>query len=158
MNITQIYAIVAEAVFDLMLMTRVAFSFLRFLRLYNVLLVKHLLYSQVLRRHDFLESWTRAYIFSHLLYLIVNIFCSTFEVFLIKELNNRTRTMSLINMISAYFDYHLSFISDILDLFILDYRRIHASIEVMFVFLDLFYVVVNVVSVINSRLFSASNQ
>ncbi len=51
------------------------------------------------------SQWTRALVFLHLLYLTVNIYCSTFEVFTIKELGNRTGTMSLINIISTYFDY-----------------------------------------------------
>lgn len=45
-----------------------------------------------------------------------------------------------------------------LDLFILNYRRIHASIEVMFVFLSLFHAVINVVSVTNLKLFSVFGQ
>ena len=68
------------------------------------------------------------------------------------------RTLSLINMISSYFDYHLSFVSDMLNLFIIKYWRIRASIEVLFVHLDLYHAVVNAVSVIKSRLFSASGQ
>ena len=124
MNITQIYAITAGAIFGLMLMMRAASSFVRFFRLYSLLLVKHLLYPRVLRRYRFLGPWTRAHVFLHFLSLAVNIFCSTFGVPTVKELGNRTGTLSLINMIPAYFGYHLSFVSDILGLSILDYRRI----------------------------------
>lgn len=158
MSITQIYTIIVDAVFDLILMISVVFSFLRFFRFYIVLLVKNLLYLHVLRRHRFFESWTRAQVLLHLLYLTVNIFCSIFEVFFVKELDNRTGILSLINMILSYFDYHLSFVSNMLDLFILNYQRIHASIEVMFVFLSLFHAVINVVSVTNLKLFSVFNQ
>ena len=157
MNVTQIYAIIVEIIFDLVLMIRVAFSFVRFLQSYNVLFVKHFLYFNVLRRHRFFERCTRVQVLLHLLYLIVNIFCSIFEVFFIKELDTRTRTLSLINMISSYFDYHLNFVNDILNLFIINYRRIRASIKVLFVLLDLCHVVVNAINIIKSRLFSASN-
>jgi len=158
MDITQIYAITAGAIFGLVLMMRAASSFLRFFRPYSVLLVKHLLYPRVLRRHRFVGPWTRAHVFLHLLYLAVNIFCSTFGVSTIKELGNRTGTMSLINVIPAYFGYHLSFISDMLGLSILDYRRIHASSEAMSVFLGLFHAVINGASVTNLELFSVSGQ
>ena len=56
MNVTQIYAITAGAIFSSVLTIRVVISLLRFFRPYSLLLVKHLLYSQVLRRHRFLES------------------------------------------------------------------------------------------------------
>ena len=158
MDITQIYAFTAGAIFGLVLMIRAASSFLRFFRPYSVLLVKHLLYPRVLRRHRFLGPWTRAHMFLHLLYLGVNIFCSTFEVSTVKELGNRTGTLSLINMIPAYFGYHLSFVSDMLGLSILNYRRMHASSGAMSVFLGLFHAVVNVASVTNLKLFSVSGQ
>ncbi len=120
--------------------------------------MKHLLYPRVLRRHRFLGLWTRAHVFLHLLYLAINIFCSTFGVSTIKELGNRTGTMSLINMISMYNGYHLSFISDMLGLSILDYRRIHASSGAMSVFLGLCHAVIIVASVTNLKLFSVSGQ
>ncbi len=139
-------------------MIRVAFSFVQFCRLYSVLLVRRFLYPNVLRWHRFFESYTRAQVLLHLFYLVVNIFCSVFEVFFIKELDTRTRTLLLINMIPSYFDYHLSFVNDMLSLFIINYWRIRASIEVLFVLFDLCYAVVNVASVTKSRLFSASSQ
>ena len=141
-----------------MLMIRVAFSFVRFLQLYNVLLVKHFLYFNVLRRYRFFDSCTRIQILLYFLYLIVNIFCNISEVFFIKKLNTRTKTLSLINMMFSYFDYHLSFGSNMLNLFIINYRRIRASIEVLFILLDLCHAVVNAISVTKSKLFNALNQ
>lgn len=158
MNITQIYVITTGAIFGLILIIRAASSFLRFFRPYSVLLVKYLLYPRVLRRHRFLELQTRAYVFLYLLYLAVNKFYSTFRVSTIKELGNRTETISLINVIPAYFSYYLSFISDILGLSILDYRRIYTSSGAISVFLGLFHAIINVASVINLKLFSVSGQ
>ena len=136
-------------------MIKVAFSFVRFRQLYNVLLVKQFLLLNILRRRRFFELCTWAQVLLHLLYLIVNIFYSIFEVSFIKELNTRSRTLSLINMISLYFDYYLSFVNDMLSLFIINYRWIRALIEVLFLFLDLCHAVVNIVNVTKSRLFSA---
>ncbi len=158
MGITQIYAITVGAVFGLVLMISAASSFLRFFRPYTVLLVKHLLYPHVLRRHRFFGPWTRAQVLLHLLYLAVNIFCSIFGVFSVKELGNRTGILSLINMIPSYFGHHLSFVSDMLGLSIHNYRRIHASTGAMSVCLGLFHAVINVASVPNLKLFSVSGQ
>ena len=88
----------------------------------------------------------------------MNTYCSTFKVFSIKELDNCAETLSLINMISSYLSYHLSFVSDILGLSLITYHCIHASADTMSVVLSLFHTVVNVVSIINLNLFSASDQ
>ena len=61
-------------------------------------------------------------------------------------------------MIPAYFGYHLSFVSDMLGLSVLDYRRIHASTGAMSGFLGLFHAVVNVARVTDLKLFSVSGQ
>jgi len=158
MIITQIYAIIAGTIFGSVLMMSAAASFVRYLRPYSVLLVKHFLYPRVLRRHRLFGPWTRAEVLLHFLYLAVNIFCSTFGVSTIKQLGNRTGTLSLINMIPPYFGYHLSFISDMLGVSILNYRRIHGSTGAMSVFLGLFHAVINIASVKNLKLFSVSGQ
>ena len=158
MDVTQIYAITAGAIFGLVLMIRAASSFVRFLRPYSVLLVKHFLYPNVLRRHRFFGPWTRAQVLLHLLYLAVNIFCSIFGVSSIRELGTRTGTLSLINIIPSYFGHHLSFASDMLGLSIINYQRIRTSNRALSVLLGLCHAVVNVASVTKSRLFSASGQ
>lgn len=121
MKITQIYVIIIEVIFDLMLMIKNASFFVRFLQSYNVILVKHFFYFNVSSRHCFFESCIRAQILLHFLYLIVNIFYNIFELFFIKELNTRTRILLLINMIFSYFNYYLSFVNDMLSLFIINY-------------------------------------
>ena len=139
-------------------MIRAASSFVRFLEPYSVMLVKHLLYPNVLPQHRFFGPCTRAQVLLHLLYLVVNIFCNIFGVSSIRELGTRTGTLSLINMIPSYFGYHLSFASDMLGLFIINYRRIRASTGALSVLLGLCHAVVNAASVTKSRLFSASGQ
>ena len=158
MDIPLIYAITVGAFFGLVIIMRAASFFLRIFRAYSVLLMKYLLYPRVLRRHRFFGPWTRAQVLSYLLYLAVNIFCSTLRVSTVKELSNRTGTLSLINMIPAYFGYHLGFVSDILGLSILDYRRIHASTGIMSVCLGLFHAIINAASVTNLQLFNVSGQ
>lgn len=158
MNVTQIYAIVTGAVFSLCIIVRTALLFVWLLWPCNMFITKFFLYSLMLWRHQFFKPWTWVQVFFYLLYLAVNIFCSTFQVSTVKKVSNCAETLSLINMMSFYFTYHLSFISDILDLFLLTYCCIHASISVMSVFLDLVHVIINVVTTINLNLFSAFGQ
>ena len=158
MDITQIYAITAGAIFGLVLIIKAASFFVRFLQPYSVLLVKYFLYLNVLRRHRFFGPYTREQVLLHLLYLAVNIFYSIFEVSSIRELGTRTGTLLLIHIIPSYFGYYLSFASDILGLSIINYRRIHTLTGALSVLLGLCHAVVNAASVIKSRLFSASGQ
>ena len=158
MEISEVYAITAGALFGLLLVIRATSFFLRFSRPYGILLVKHLLYPRVLRRHRFVGPWTRAQVLAYIVYLAVNIICSTLRVSTVGELGTRTGTLSLINMIPTYFGYHLSFVSDILGLSILDYRRIHAWTGVMSVSLGLLHSVVSVAGIADLDLFSASGQ
>ena len=158
MDITQIYAITTGAILGLLLIIRATLFFHQIFRPCSVLLAKHFLYPLVLRRHRFFGPWSRAQVILHLIYMAVNTFCSTFRVSSIKELGKRAGTLSLINMIPSYFGYHLSFISDMLGLSLITYRRIHASAGAMSVVLGLFHAVVNVASITKLNLFSASGQ
>ena len=158
MNVTQIYTIATGTVFSLCIIVCAALLFVRLLRSCNMFVAKFFLYPLMLWQHWFFRPWTWAQVFFHLLYLAVNIFCSTFQVSTVREVSNHTGTLSLINMMSFYFTYHLSFISDILGLFLLTYRCIHASTGAMSVFLGLVHVIINVVTTINLNLFSASDQ
>ena len=158
MDITQIYAIAAGAIFSLCIIVRAALLFVQLLRPWNMFLAKFFFYPLVLRRHRFFGPWTRAQVFFHLLYLAVNIFCTTFQLSTVRELGDRAGTLSLINMMPSYFTYHLSFISDVLGLSLLTYRHIHASTGAMSVFLGLLHAIVNVANTANLNLFSASGQ
>ena len=149
MEITEVYAITAGALFGLPLVIRATSFFLRFFRPYGILLMRHLLYPRVLRRHRFVGPCTRAQVLAYIVYLAADIICSTLKVSTVRELGTRTGTLSLINMIPAYFGYHLNFVSDILGLSILEYRRIHAWTGVMSVSLGLLHAVVSVASVAN---------
>lgn len=158
MNVTQIYAIATGVIFSLCIIVHMALLFVWLLQPCNMFVVKFFLYPLMLWRHWFFKPWTWVQVFFHLLYLAVNIFCSTFQVSTVREVGNRAGTLSLINMMPFYFTYHLSFISDILGLFLLTYHCIHASTGVMSVFLGLVHAIINVVTTTNLNLFSASGQ
>lgn len=158
MNITQIYTITTGAVFSLCIIVRAALLFIQLLWAWNIFLAKFFFYPLVLRQHRFFEPWTQAQVFFHLLYLVINIFCCTFQVSTVREMSNCAEILSLINMMSFYFTYHLSFISDILGLSLLTYRHIHASTGAMSVFLGLLHAIVNVANTANLNLFSTSGQ
>ena len=158
MEVTQIYAIAAGAIFGSCLVARTVLTLIRFCRPYGVFLFKHLLYPLVLRRHRFFGPWTRAQVLFHLLYVAVNIFCGTFRVSTVAQAASRAGSLSLINMMPSYFGYHLSFVSDILGLSLSMYRRVHASTGAMSVFLGLLHAIINVANMTSPNLFSVSGQ
>lgn len=158
MDITQIYAIATGALFGLFLIIRTTFFVFKFFQHCNILLVKHFLFPFIIKRHYFLGPWTRAQLFSALFYLALNIFCCMFGVSSINTIGSRAGTLSVINIIPAYFGYHLSFIGDILGVSLQTYRYLHALIGVMAFALGLFHVFVSVASINNLIIFSTSGQ
>ena len=158
MNITQIYTITTDAILSLLLIICAMLFFHQIFWSCSVLLAKHFLYPLILQWYHFFGPWSWAQVILHLIYMTVNTFCSTFRVSSIKELGKRAGTLSLINMISSYFNYHLSFISNMLSLSLITYHHIHASAGAMSIVLDLFHAVINVASIIKLNLFSASDQ
>jgi len=78
-----------------------------------------------------------------LIYLEGNVFCTCFKISTASEATTRAENLSLINMMSTYFEFHLSFICDLLDVSLLLYRLFHASTETMFVLLDLLHVIIH---------------
>jgi len=63
----------------------------------------------------------------------------------VTQVSVRAEHLSLINMMSVYFECHLSFICDILDLFLSTYRDFHASTEIMSAFFALLHVIIHMI-------------
>lgn len=81
-----------------------------------------------------------------LIYLVANIFCASFRVPTAKEASVRTAHLSLINMMPAYFGFHLSFICDLLGVSLAKYRLFHASTGTMSVLFGLPHVLIHATS------------
>ncbi len=143
MNVTQFYAIVASGCIILLFIIHSLIRLSRFIKLCDTLLRKHLVYSLLLRRHRLLRPWTCAQMIFQLIYLEGNVFCTCFKISTASEATTRAKNLSLINMMSTYFEFHLSFICDLLDVSLLLYRLFHASTEIMFVLLDLLHVIIH---------------
>jgi hypothetical protein len=63
------------------------FTFVWLLQPCNMFIAKFFLTLWCCGRHQFFEPWTWVQVFFHLLYLAVNIFCSTFQVSTVREGN-----------------------------------------------------------------------
>ncbi len=143
MNVTQFYAIAASGCIILLFIIHSLIRLSRFVKLCDTLLRKHLVYSLLLRWHRLLRPWTRAQMTFQLIYLEGNVFCTCFKVSTASEATTRARNLSLINMMSTYFEFHLSFICDLLDVSLPLYRLFHASTEIMSDLLDLLHVIIH---------------
>ena len=60
-----------------------------------------------------------------------------------REAATHAEHLSLINMVSAYFEFHMSFVSDLLSISLFKYRIFHASTEYISVLLDLLHVIMS---------------
>ena len=144
MNVTQFYTIVTDSIIDLLLIIHFVICVIQFLQSWSTLLLQYVLYSFLINWHRFLRPWIRAQISLQLLYLIVNILCNSFRVFTVKEAGTCTGTLSLINLILIYFNVHLSFLNDLLEISLLVYCFVYKFTEIMFIMLNLFHVIVSV--------------
>jgi len=123
------------------------------LQSYNTLFVKHFFYSLVLERHHLIGLLTRVDLFYYVLYIAINIFCDIFRVSSIVDVGICVENLSFINVMFSYLAYHLSFISDMLDLSLRTYRIIYATIEIMSITLELIYIGIKIAKVSKLKLF-----
>ncbi len=143
MDVTQFYAIAAGGCIILLFIIHSLIRLSRFIKLCDTLLRKHLVYPLLLRRHRLLGPWTRAQVVFQLIYLGGNVFCTCFKVSTASEAATRAGNLSLINMMPAYFGFHLSFICDLLGVSLPLYRLFHASTGTMSVLLGLLHVIIH---------------
>ncbi len=143
MNVTQFYAIVASNCIILLFIIHSLIHLSQFIKLCNTLLQKHLVYSLLLQWHYLLRSWTCAQMIFQLIYLEDNVFCTCFKISTASEAITCMKNLLLINMMLTYFEFHLSFICNLLDVSLSLYRFFHASIEIMFILLDLLHVIIH---------------
>ena len=85
-----------------------------------------------MRRHRLLRSWNLVDILFQLLYISFNVFYVIFRIILFDEIKNKMKILSIINMASLFFDLHLNFLIDFLNLAFFNYRRIHYFARIAF--------------------------
>ena len=147
MDITQIYAIAAGGFFALIGLIQLWLRIARFLRRRTYgLLLRHIVYPYLIRRHRFLGPWTRSSVLLHFSYLAIIAFCNAFGVKTLDQASMRAGTLSLINTVPLYFGFHISFVADILGFSLQLYKRIHRTIALVSTALGLFHVIVSATS------------
>ena len=141
MEATQIYAIAAGSIFVLLTVLNSLLCILQKLYACNMLLLRHLIYPFLIRRHRFVGPWTRLGVLLRLIYLIANIFLSIFPVLSLSEAAGRAGRLSLINMIPLFFGPHFSFLADVIGVPLHTYQSLHGASAAMTVLLGATHVV-----------------
>lgn len=139
MEITQAYAIAAGGTFLTLFLANCFSDLLQLIRLVLHTL-KHHMYPYVISRHRFLGPWTRASVFSQLVYITLNIVCITLQVSTPQQAGLRAGTLSLINMVPLFAGLHHGFLADLLGISLDMYQHIHRSAGLMSFVLALFHV------------------
>lgn len=140
------YAVAAGGTIVLLLFINSATHLTRFLEPFWTLIWKYFLLPTLVGRHRFFGPWTFAQVSFQLVYLVANIFCASFRVLTAKEVSVRAAHLSLINMMPAYFGFHLSFISDLLGVSLATYRLFHASTGTISVLFGLLHILIHAIS------------
>ncbi len=146
MNVTQIYATVANDFFFVFIIVNLLFRTVWFREKISLFTFKHLTYLYFLNRHRLLNSWSRINVLIQLIYITINVFCLSFRVFTISKTDLQVENLSLVNMISLFADAHFSFLTDLLEFSLNSYRRVHRSTRLMTFALNLFHVLVIVIN------------
>lgn len=146
MDITQAYATAAGGIFFIFILVNCLPYVAQLIKHVSFFTSKHLTYPYLLGRHRFLGPWTQAVVLVQLVYVTVNVFCLSFQVFTVSQAGLRAGTLSLINMIPLFAGPHFSFLADLLGVSVTAYQRVHRSAGLMSFVLALFHVLVAVIS------------
>ncbi|KAF3031694.1 hypothetical protein E8E12_001720 [Didymella heteroderae] len=100
-------------------------------RLVRRLVLRYIVYPQLLPRLRFAGPWSPGGVFIQLIFASTNAFCVGFRAISIQDAGWRAAQLSLINLIPAYGGPHLSFLADVFGLSLSSFRLIHRSAGVM---------------------------
>lgn len=96
-----------------------------------IIISKYFIYPFIVRRRHLLGPWSPVDVFLQLLYIALNTFYSTFRVTPFNEARDIAGILFVINMAPILFDLHLSFLADLLNLSLSNYRRIYRFAGIM---------------------------
>ena len=133
MKAIQIYAITTGSVFAILIIINALLSIMQKLHVCNMIILKHFIYSFLIRRYRLIDSWTKVDVLWRVVYFTINVFFSVFSLLSMAETVKRTGYIFLINMIFLFLESHLSFLTDILDLRLHTYQILH-SVSVAIIF------------------------
>ena len=140
MEVTQVYAIAAAALFLCLSIFRIRRYIQSFLKTAHLQASQHLIYPQLIYRQPYVGPWSRADVLLQLSYIAINVFCIAFKASSIRVASLRAADLTLINIIVVFAGPHLSFLADILGLSLTSFRRLHRSFGLMSCFLLSFHV------------------
>lgn len=146
MDAARLYAVVVGSIFIVAIGTNLLPTFAPALARIDRWASRHLRYSYVLDRHQFLGPWTRAQVLIQLVYIALNVLClvfrDIFHVLTIADAGQRAGTMALINMIPLFAGLHLTALSDALGTRLATVRLLHRSASLMASALALFHILI----------------
>ena len=106
------------------------------------LILQHMVYPFMIRRHWFLDPWTRGYVISQLVYWGLTLSCTGIEARTLVQASSRAGTLATIQLVPLFFGDHLSFAADLMDLSLHMYWQLHSSIGIMTLILATFHVII----------------
>ena len=147
MNLTQIYSLVIDEMILMLVLYHTIVIMLHSVHHYTVYFVlQHLMYSFILHHYYFVESWTHCYLILQLLYWGCILSCTDIEVKTLTQASAKADFFAVINLISLFFEEHLSFAADLIDMPLLTYWQVHSSMRIVASVLSIFHVLINVLT------------
>ena len=141
MDITQIYVIIISEIFCTSVLLNCRHSIVCFWEQISFCIFKYSTYFYLIRRHQFLGSWTSSIVLTQRVFIVMNAFYLGFWTDSYVETANRVGTLSLVNSFLFYVGSHLSFLADLTSMSISAYKFVHWSTDLMSFVFALFHVI-----------------
>lgn len=141
MKAIQVYVVTTNDVFVILIIINVLLFIMQKLYAYNMMILKYFIYFFFIRRYRLINFWTRIDAFWRIVYFIINAFFVIFPFLSMTNTTKRASHISLINMISLFLGFHLSFLTDVLGLRLHIYQIFHNVTIIMTVALSVVHVI-----------------
>jgi hypothetical protein len=110
MDIAQVYATAAGGIFLVFIIVNFVSYISRFVEHISFWMLKYLIYLYLINRHRFIDLWSCFDVLVQFIYIIVNIFCLSFQVSTILKAGLRAGIFFLINIILCLLVLILAFL------------------------------------------------
>lgn len=142
MDLSLYYAILVGGFYATLILIRIASHLKDPASYLSVFISKHLIYPNLVARHQLCGPWSRAHVLLCLWYIIINIFFLSFRVSTVIIAGRRAGTLSVINMGLLFPTTHLSLFADILGISQTTCRQIHRFVGWLALILLSFHITV----------------
>jgi hypothetical protein len=127
MDISIVYAIAAGGIFACLIFVRFLAHLERLTSSVSVWIAKHLTYPYLLGRRRFCGPWTRFRFLAYVLHVTVTVLCLCIPNWSVLEAGRRAGTLALVNMMFLFAGIHLSFIADLLGVYLQTCQALHRA-------------------------------